>query len=89
MSEYLDALVPGKSCDARAIHARATAEIRETCDAALARGELPRFDPASPSGLSPDPTFLGGALGVAHALLNSAFPNSRGADLPWANCVLM
>jgi hypothetical protein len=89
ISEYLESLVPGESSGSCPIRGQFIQRIREVCDASLAQGQLPLFGPSGSSGSSRDPTFLSGALGVAHALLNSAFPQSRGVDLPWADCVLM
>jgi hypothetical protein len=89
ISEYLESLVPGESSGSGPMRGQFLHRIREACDASLAHGQLPLFGPAGSPGPSRDPTFLSGALGVAHALLDSAFPQSRGADLPWADCVLM
>jgi lantibiotic biosynthesis protein len=89
VSRYLQALVPGESLDPCPMEAQFLLEMRSACDASLAYAQLPLFGPTRPTGPRRDPTFLTGALGVAHALLDSAFLASKGTDLPWADCVLM
>lgn len=85
MSEFLGSLVPDES----PMQVQAISMIRAACDEALARGELPVFEVAVTGEAVPDPSLLNGALGVAHALLDSAVRESKAADLPWADCVLM
>jgi hypothetical protein len=89
ISGYLESLVPGESAGPRPMQAQFIREMRVACDASLAHRQLPLFGPTRPAGPRRDPTFLIGALGVAHAVLDAAFPESRDADLPWADCVLM